>query len=189
MSLGNNLIVWLKCLHVGCWQQSFLCMASIPHGCWLPRQRDAPHGSGFLHLGLVGPFPQPLTLTTDSLQDLDCPRTLPALSHTTLTAVAWKKPKLTQELPNFSFWTLMNQFNMKWVTAHTVNHSDITDTNRQRTLLLRTIWHPVLLGRGNDCYHFYSFSEMLLSFTCTDVSPACIIEHQSHMWLFKFRSI
>lgn len=53
-------------------------------------QQDAPHGSGFLHLGLVDPFSQPLTQTTDSLQELDWPQTLPAFSQATL-----KKKKTT----------------------------------------------------------------------------------------------
>ena len=46
--------------------------------------QDAPHGSGFLHLGLVDPFSQPLTKTTDSLQELVWPQTLPAFSQATL---------------------------------------------------------------------------------------------------------
>ena len=78
MSLGNNVIV---CLSVYTWA------AGNNHSdAWLPLlmdagfqgQQDAPQGSGFLHLGLVDPFSQPLTQTTDSLQELDWPLCLPS---------------------------------------------------------------------------------------------------------------
>ena len=95
MSLGNNVIV---CLSVYTWA------AGNNHShAWLPLlmdagfqgQQDAPQGSGFLHLGLVDPFSQPLTQTTDSLQELDWPQTLPAFSQATLKK---KNPRLTQDL-------------------------------------------------------------------------------------------